>query len=91
MSSNLTTRAKRENVAGIIATFKESYDELVHKVTWPSWKQLQSSSILVLVASAIIALIIFLMDYIFGVQVSSGSGFAWKGLLGYLYEILRGL
>jgi len=78
-------------VAGIIATFKESYDELVHKVTWPSWKQLQSSSILVLVASAIIALIIFLMDYIFGVQVSSGSGFAWKGLLGYLYEILRGL
>lgn len=78
-------------MAGIKTTFKESYDELVHKVTWPSWKQLQSSSILVLVASVIIALIIFLMDYLFGVQVASGDGFNWKGLLGYLYEILRGL
>ncbi len=78
-------------MAGIKATFRESYDELVHKVTWPSWKQLQSSSILVLIASVIIALIIFLMDYIFGVQVASGDGFSWKGILGYLYEILGGL
>ena len=41
---------------------KESYNELVHKVTWPTWASLQSSAILVLVASLILALIIFIMD-----------------------------
>lgn len=42
--------------------FEESYNELVHKVSWPSWKELQSSAILVMVSSLIIALIIYLMD-----------------------------
>jgi preprotein translocase subunit SecE len=41
---------------------KESYNELVNKVTWPEWNVLQSSTIVVIVASLIIALIIFLMD-----------------------------
>jgi preprotein translocase subunit SecE len=81
-------------VASLKTTFTESYDELVHKVTWPSWKQLQSSSILVLVASVIIALIIFLMDYIFGVQVvaeaEEGAGFVWRGILGFIYKALSG-
>jgi preprotein translocase subunit SecE len=40
----------------------ESYRELTQKVTWPSWKELQSSAIIVMVASLIIALLIFLMD-----------------------------
>jgi len=44
---------------------KESYDELVNKVTWPSWSQLQSSTLLVFVASIIIALVIYAMDYSF--------------------------
>ncbi len=43
---------------------KESYNELMTKVTWPTWPNLQSSTILVLVASVIIALIIFIMDAI---------------------------
>ncbi|MEM1320135.1 MAG: preprotein translocase subunit SecE [Bacteroidota bacterium] len=43
---------------------KESYYELTNKVTWPTWANLQSSTILVLVASVIIALIIFVMDAI---------------------------
>jgi preprotein translocase subunit SecE len=42
----------------------ESYNELVNKVTWPSWSSLQSSTILVLIASLIIAIIIFTMDLI---------------------------
>lgn len=42
----------------------ESYNELVNKVTWPSWSSLQSSTILVLVASLIIAIVIFLMDLV---------------------------
>ncbi|MEO1434012.1 MAG: preprotein translocase subunit SecE [Bacteroidota bacterium] len=41
---------------------KESYNELLNKVTWPTWSELQSNTILVLVASIIIALIILLMD-----------------------------
>lgn len=40
----------------------ESYQELKNKVTWPTWTQLQSSSILVAISSVIIALIIGLMD-----------------------------
>ena len=43
---------------------KESYNELVHKVTWPSWPNLQSSTIVVIIASIILALIIFVMDII---------------------------
>ena len=46
----------------LIASIKESYYELLHKVTWPKWGSLQSSTTLVLVASIIIALIVFLMD-----------------------------
>ena len=40
----------------------ESIEELTNKVTWPSWAELQSSTILVAVSSVIIALIISLMD-----------------------------
>ena len=41
---------------------KESYVELAKKVSWPTWAQLQSSAILVMVASLIFALVIFVMD-----------------------------
>ena len=41
---------------------KESYEELVKKVTWPSWSELQNSTIIVAIATIIIALIIYLMD-----------------------------
>jgi preprotein translocase subunit SecE len=44
---------------------KESFNELVHKVTWPTLKELQSSAIVVMVASLIIAMVIFLIDLVF--------------------------
>lgn len=44
---------------------QEAYDELVHKVTWPTWKELQSSALVVMVASLIISLVIFIMDLSF--------------------------
>ena len=44
---------------------KSSYDELISKVSWPTWAELQSSSVVVAIASLIIALIIYLMDRIF--------------------------
>jgi preprotein translocase subunit SecE len=45
--------------------FQEAFDELVHKVTWPTWKELQSSALVVMVASLIISLLIFAMDLSF--------------------------
>ncbi len=42
--------------------FKESFTELVHKVTWPTWKELQNSAVLVMVATLIIAIIVAAMD-----------------------------
>jgi preprotein translocase subunit SecE len=42
--------------------FKEVYSELVNKVTWPTWSELQASSIIVMVASFIIAIVIAIMD-----------------------------
>jgi len=49
----------------IINYLKESYTELVHKVTWPTWKELQSSALVVMIASLIFALIVFAMDTTF--------------------------
>jgi preprotein translocase subunit SecE len=46
--------------------FKESFTELVHKVTWPTWAELQNSAILVMVATLIIAIIVSAMDFSFG-------------------------
>ena len=43
----------------------ESYNELAHKVSWPTWSQLQSSAIVVMVASVIFAIVIFIMDITF--------------------------
>ncbi|MGL4364288.1 MAG: preprotein translocase subunit SecE [Bacteroidales bacterium] len=45
--------------------FTEAYVELVHKVSWPLWVTLQSSAVLVMLASLIFALVIFAMDFIF--------------------------
>ena len=43
---------------------KESYYELINKVTWPTWAELQSSTTLVLIASLIFAVAVFFMDLI---------------------------
>jgi len=43
----------------------ESYDELMHKVSWPTWSELQNSAVVVSIASLIIALVVFMMDETF--------------------------
>ncbi|MDD5570502.1 MAG: preprotein translocase subunit SecE [Bacteroidales bacterium] len=45
---------------------KESFDELVHKVSWPTWNELQGSAIVVSIASLIIAMVVWGMDSVFG-------------------------
>lgn len=44
---------------------KLCYDELAHKVTWPTYKELTHSAVLVLTASLIIALVVWAMDFVF--------------------------
>ena len=44
---------------------KESVDELLHKVSWPTWPELQSSGIVVAIATIIISLLVYFMDTIF--------------------------
>ena len=55
----------------------ESYKELMEKVTWPSWAQLQQSTIIVLVATVLITAIVFVMDL------------ATKGLLEFIYKFFK--
>ncbi|HOZ85833.1 MAG TPA: preprotein translocase subunit SecE [Niabella sp.] len=55
---------------------KDSYRELAERVTWPSWNELQQSTMIVLAATVIITLIVGLMD------VLAGGG------LNFLYKLL---
>lgn len=41
---------------------KESYNELLKNVSWPTASQLQESTIVVLVTASVLAMIIFVMD-----------------------------
>jgi preprotein translocase subunit SecE len=46
-----------------INTFvRESYTELMTKVSWPTWDELQSSAAIVTVAALIISVIVLVMD-----------------------------
>jgi len=63
---------------------KESYVELMQKVSWPTYAELQNSAIVVFIASLIIATMVFLMDMAVGVH----SGGAWRGFLGYIYGMM---
>ena len=46
----------------ILKDIEDSYNELVYKVSWPTKSQLANSSVVVMVASIIIAIVIFAMD-----------------------------
>jgi len=50
---------------------KDCYNELAHKVTWPSRKELTQSAVVVLSASLIIAIVVWVMDVVFKAVMSS--------------------
>jgi len=58
-----------------ILYFKESYNELMDKVTWPTWPNLLDSARVVVIASIIISLIILVMDLVA------------NGLLDFVYNL----
>ena len=47
----------------VSAYFKDSYQELVEKVTWPTWLQLQQSTLIVLVGTVLITAMVWIMDF----------------------------
>ena len=55
----------------IVNYCKACYDELAHKTTWPTRKELTQSAVLVLTASLIIAVVVWVMDVIFKAVMSS--------------------
>ena len=61
--AKLSTNRKTTTDMKFVDNLKESYTELVHKVSWPTRKELSKSAVLVLIASIILALIVWLMDY----------------------------
>ena len=58
---------------------KDSYKELEEKVTWPSFSSLQSSTLLVMIASLIFALVVLVMDMSF------------EGVMNSVYKFLGNL
>jgi len=61
----------------IISYIKEAYTELVHKVSWPTRSELVNSSIVVLIASIIIAAIVWVMD------------FGFENIMTFVYDKLK--
>jgi len=55
---------------------QEAYDELIHKVTWPSWEELQQTTIIVLIALSLVTAIVFGMDFLS------------KNILEFIYKML---
>jgi len=81
----------------IVAYIKDAFDELLYKVTWPTWEELQNSAVVVAISSLIIALMIFFMDFIFGInpgtKLSDGTidSPLWRGVLGYFYKFIESI
>ena len=50
--------------------FRETRDELVNKVSWPTWEELRESTWIVLVASLLFDLVIWGLDSVLGVSLT---------------------
>jgi preprotein translocase subunit SecE len=57
--------------------FQEVGEELLRKVTWPTWTELQESAIIVMIATLIFAVVVFAMDFTFNTGMEK------------LYELLK--
>jgi preprotein translocase subunit SecE len=56
---------------------EDTRNELLNKVSWPTWKELQDSAIVVMIASLIIAMVIWVID------------FGFRNLLSFVYDFLK--
>ena len=58
-------KKKRTMFKKLVQYCKDSFEELAHKTTWPTRKELTHSAIVVLIASIIIAIVVFAFDSFF--------------------------
>lgn len=49
----------------LLTDLLDSYNELVYKVSWPSKKDLANSTVIVMVASILMAIVIWAIDVVF--------------------------
>jgi preprotein translocase subunit SecE len=63
---NQTLKLKSKKMNKIANYFRESFKELTEKVTWPTWPQLQQSTMIVLGATLVITFIVLAMDFVAG-------------------------
>ncbi|MBN1463446.1 MAG: preprotein translocase subunit SecE [Paludibacteraceae bacterium] len=56
---------------------QDVYKELTEKVAWPTWAELQNSAVVVMIASLIIALVVFAMD------------FSFENIMNFVYSIFK--
>lgn len=49
----------------LLTDLQDSYNELVYKVSWPSKKDLANSTVIVMVASILMAIVIWAIDVVF--------------------------
>lgn len=59
------------------AYIRDSYKELIHKVSWPTWEELQQSTMIVLVATILLTAIVALMDFVS------------NGVLKFIYSLFK--
>lgn len=63
---------KRDNMFKTVTNYcKVCYDELVHKTSWPTRAELTHTAMVVLSASLIIAIVVFIMDSVFRFVMST--------------------
>jgi preprotein translocase subunit SecE len=61
---------------GKIRTYlSDTYIELVTKVSWPTWKELNGSAVIVMVSTLITAILIYVMDRSFKLLMDMIYGF----------------
>ena len=56
---------KKNKMNKVKIYIQEVSEELLRKVTWPTWTELQESAIIVMIATVIFAVIVFAMDFLF--------------------------
>jgi preprotein translocase subunit SecE len=65
-----TLNIKQISMNKITTYFRESYKELMEKVTWPTWTQLQQSTMIVIAATLVITALVAGMDFITNVVLN---------------------
>jgi len=73
-STESTKQLNQPKMNKISNYFSDSFKELTEKVTWPTWQQLQQSTMIVLGATLLITGVVALMDFV----ASSGLNFIYK-------------